>query len=77
MSKVSREQQRQRKLFGDQNDKDDLEWLAVTSEEWGEAARELNEMYFNNTPGAEKRMEKELIETMACIKTWLENRGDS
>ena len=71
---VENEQLRQTEKFGSQINRTDLEWFAITSEEFGETAREVNDLYFTNTDGAEERMVTEAIQTMACLKSWLEQR---
>lgn len=69
---VDTEQKRQIEKWGDQTHRSDLEWFAITSEEFGEAAKELNEFHFRGE--REQELITEAIQVMACLKSWLEAR---
>lgn len=65
LTDVLNERQRQLAKWGEQNH-GVADWILILSEEFGEAAKEANEVRFRNADPAEYR--KELIETAAvCI----------
>lgn len=67
---VFREDVEQRRKWGVQ-DHTPAEWLAITTEEFGEAAKELVEVHFAPDPehlhAASDRFEAEMIQTVALL----------
>lgn len=63
--KVEEELTRQQEIWGEQNHST-LEWLAIVLEEFGEAAKELVNDYFESQETLDAA-QKEIIETIACL----------
>lgn len=45
---INIERERQEALYGPQDNRTNLEWLAILSEEFGEVSKEVNDIYFKN-----------------------------
>lgn len=78
MIEVMRERRRQDQKWG-QQDHTPLVWYAILAEEFGEAAKSLNEWFFRRKPGSYDETRTELIQTAAVCVAMVEsmdrNRG--
>lgn len=81
IDEVSEEADRARVKFGEQTDATDLEWLAILTEELGEAAMEVTKNRVRPlTPvvGYTARLRAELLQVAAVAARWvraLDERG--
>lgn len=66
---VIAERARQDRKWGTQNHSDAL-WLAILSEEFGEAAKEANETHFRGKDTG--LLVAELVQVIAVCKAWIE-----
>lgn len=77
LAEVYMERKSQDSKWGIQNH-DQMTWLGILAEEFGEAAKEVNELYFrpdmNQTKGhLTKRVREELIQTAAVAVAMIES----
>lgn len=74
LDEVSEEADRARQKFGDQTSATDLEWLAILTEELGEAAMDVTKNRvrpLTPTPGYSARLRAELLQVAAVAVRWV------
>lgn len=76
LDSVKRERERQTRLWGEQNH-GVMVWLGILAEEFGEVAKEANEVHFRDRHPADYRIE--LIQTAAVCVAAIESldRGNA
>lgn len=67
---LSQERARQHIKWGEQNH-DDITWLGILAEEFGEAAKEANETHFRSK--SDEELKTELAQVAAVCVAWLES----